>query len=234
MHQDPTYLGYVQTATGNPTLIFDTGFLVQWDRTPELCGWYAFRNHHQIAANVDRELIVNLVAVHPTSGLVSQVMAKVHSAMASESSETSQVIEVSDLSRTNEASVASDQISCASAHPGHDSGSDDEEDSRVDSYSRGHSDTESDSEAASVLHAPEAPHQADLRGQFLLFDSIDEEMFMASPIYVFAGALVRVDGRHPVDFDEKHALAAVGGFDGTGKPIHKKTVAIRNDLVRFI
>ena len=60
MFQNPTYQGYIPIANGQPTLLFDTGFLVQTNRNAALCGWYAFRNVYRIGANVSPDIATGL------------------------------------------------------------------------------------------------------------------------------------------------------------------------------
>lgn len=56
MHQEPEYIGYVITRNGVPSLVFNTGVLVQADADLRLVGWHAFCNRHQIFANAAPDL----------------------------------------------------------------------------------------------------------------------------------------------------------------------------------
>lgn len=214
MQQTPTLLGYIPDVHKKPTLVYDTGFLVQGSRSPDRNGWYPYNGRHQIGANLSDDLVGSLQAVEATLSFIhgdADQVGELRKLLATMQDINARQVDKIRAARAGE--VRSRRPDDAR------SDSDDEHGARS-APARAAEDEASQSEDDELLAMFMDKPAGSWSRRYALCD-LDDIATLRGDVrfFLFSAPLVRVGHPHyDPAYDEKHANALLGPFDGKGLP----------------
>lgn len=224
MQQTPSLLGYIPDVHKKPTLVYDTGFLVQGCSDPDRNGWYPLTGRQQIGANLSNNLVGRLETVEGTLAAIHGEPDRLHelSLLLAHMQE----IDARQVLKIREARAA-DRSRLA------DSGRSDSDDEHgaISAPASAAEDEASQSEDDELLSFFMDKPVGKWSRRYGMFD-LDDPVTLKGEVrfFLFAAPLVRVGHPHyDPTYNERYAHAILGPFDGKGLPRNPRVRRLDTD-----